>query len=107
MTVVQFPGSRKQQVTRERLDALINELSYLYDSLDRAYQIIHKLEQESDVKEEEYNRLFRTYVEEVGDHEQVEVQYLNYSTRTELIELEDGTLRIKFYDDTPETETPL
>ena len=107
MTVVQFPGSRKQQVTREKLDELIEELSVLYDNLDRAYQIIHKLEQDSDIKEAEYNELFRNYVEQVGDHEQVEVKYLNYSTRTELIELENGTLRIKFYDDTTETETPL
>lgn len=107
MSVVQFPGSRKIQVQKEKLDALIHELGYLYESLDRAYQIIHKLEQESDLKEKEYNELFRSYVEEVEDHEQVEVLYLNYSTRTELVENEDGTLRIKFYDETPETETPL
>jgi hypothetical protein len=107
MTVIQFPEKRKTEVTKERMDSLIDELGYLYDNLERAYQIIHKLEEETSLNENVYNELFREYVAQVEDHEQVEIKYLNYSTEANVIEDEKGNLRIAFYDDTTETETPL
>ena len=107
MTVIQFPEKRKTEVTKERMDSLIDELGVLYDNLERAYQIIHKLEEETSLNENVYNELFREYVAQVEDHEQVEIKYLNYSTEANVIEDEKGNLRITFYDDTTETETPL
>ena len=107
MTVIQFPEKRKTEVTKERMDSLIDELGYLYDNLERAYQIIHKLEEETSLNENVYNEIFREYVAQVEDHEQVEIKYLNYSTEANIVEDPNGNLRITFYDDTTETETPL
>lgn len=108
MPVVEFPTrARKHGVTKERMDSLIDDLGVLYDNLEVIYQIIHKLEEETSLNENVYNELFREYVAQVEDHEQVEIKYLNYSTEANVIEDEKGNLRITFYDDTTETETPL
>jgi hypothetical protein len=111
MPVVEFPTrARKHGVIKERLHSMVEDLNVLYDNLERAYQIIHRLEAESDSLEKEYNNVLRGYVDAVEDHEQVEVLFLNYSTEAEIYEDENNNLRIRFrgdYDEAPETETPL
>lgn len=108
MTVIEFPGKRKKINDKQaRLDELIEELNYYYDSLERAYQIVHKLESESDTLEKVYNEVLRKYVNEFEDHEQITVKYLNYSTEANLVEDEKGNLRIVFPEDYHEEETPL
>jgi len=106
MTVVKFPERRKAEVERGRLEQLIAELDHLYDNLERAYQIIHKLEQDGDTIEKVYNEVLRNYVNDVTDHEQVEVRFLNYSTEANLVEDEKGKLRIVFPEDYNEEEHP-
>jgi|SRR5210317_335663 len=100
MTVIEFP-KRKRVVDdkRAKLNELIDELNYLYDNLERAYQIIHKLEGDSDTVEKVYNEVLRKYVNEFQDHEQIEVKFLNYSTEANLVEDENGNLRIVFPED--------
>jgi archaellum component FlaC len=111
MPVVEFPTrARKHGVQKERLDDMIETLNELYDNLERAYQIVHRLEEETNIIEKNYNQQFRTYVGSMEDHEQVEIQYLNYSTEAEIYEDSESNLRIRFrgdYDEAPETETPL
>lgn len=97
MTVIQFPKRKNDK--RAKLTELIDELNYLYDGLERAYQIIHKLEQDSDTVEKVYNEVLRKYVNEFQDHEQIEVRFLNYSTEANLVEDENGNLRIVFPED--------
>jgi len=100
MTVIQFPGKKKVvDDKRAKLAELIDELNYLYDGLERAYQIIHKLEQDSDTVEKVYNEVLRKYVNEFQDHEQIEVRFLNYSTEANLVEDENGNLRVVFPED--------
>jgi len=100
MTVIQFPGKKKVvDDKRAKLSELIDELNYLYDGLERAYQIIHKLEQDSDTVEKVYNEVLRKYVNEFQDHEQIEVRFLNYSTEANLVEDENGNLRVVFPED--------
>jgi len=100
MTVIEFP-KRKRVVDdkRAKLEELIQELNYYYDGLERAYQIVHKLELESDTVEKVYNEVLRKYVNEFQDHEQIEVKYLNYSTEANLVEDENGNLRVVFPED--------
>lgn len=107
MTVIEFP-KRKKVVDdkRAKLTELIDELNYLYDGLERAYQIVHKLEQDSDTVEKVYNEVLRKYVNEFQDHEQIEVKFLNYSTEANLVEDENGKLRIVFPEDYHEEEHP-
>lgn len=111
MSVVEFPTrARKHGVQKERLDDMIETLNELYDNLERAYQIVHRLEEETNIIEKNYNQQFRTYVGSMEDHEQVEIQYLNYSTEAEIYEDSENNLRIRFRgseDETAETETPL
>lgn len=111
MSIVEFPTkARKHGIIKERLHNMVNDLNELYENLERAYQIIHRLEAESDSLEKEYNKVLRGYVASMEDHEQVEVLFLNYSTEAEIYEDENNNLRIRFrgdYDEATETEAPL
>ena len=108
MSVIQFPERRRQQVQEEKLDSMIDTLNELYDNLEKVYQIVHRLEEETTLIEKNYNEEFRTYVGLVEDHEQVEIQYLNYSTEAEIYEDSENNLRIRLrgYEDENQ-ETPL
>ena len=107
MAVIPFPGKRKLDVSKERMSDTIEELEYLYENLERAYEIIHTLEEKTSILEKEYNEMFRNYVAQVEDHEQVEIRFLNYSTEANVEEDSEGNLRIRFYGEAPEAETPL
>lgn len=107
MSVIQFPEKRKTEVLKEKMNEAINELQYLYENLERAYEIIHTLEEKTSILEKEYNEMFRNYVAQVEDHEQVEIRFLNYSTEANVEEDSEGNLRIRFYGEAPEAETPL
>lgn len=107
MSVIQFPEKRKTEVLKEKMNEAINELQYLYENLERAYEIIHTLEEKTNIQEKDYDKMFRDYVHQIEDHEQVEILYLNYSTEANVEEGENGSLRITFYEETTEAETPL
>ena len=104
MSVVPFPGKKKAALLRERLNERIQELQYLYDTLNRCHEIMNKVEYDANCIEHEYNSTLAEYVKEVGA-ENLEVGYLEYSTEA-LVQLkEDGTFTVTFqdyeYEETP------
>jgi len=98
--VVKFPERRKQQVTEELLNEKMDELDYLYEQLNRVHEILHTLELESSKLEKAYDEVFKRYVRDFfEDHEDMELRYFNYCSSSNLIEDEEGRLRIVFYED--------
>ena len=88
MTIHSFPeGKALKNILSERRD----ELSELYDTLNRAYELVHTIEERADALEHEYNHFLRRYSKAVGGIENVEVGFLEYGSEIS-IDADEGRL---------------
>lgn len=99
MPVVQFPEKRKVEVTRERLHSIADQLEEIYTNLERVHSMLHTLEEESSRLEKSYNGVFKDYVNQFEDHEDIELRLVNYSTEALIVETKEGHLQIQFLDE--------
>ena len=77
MSVHQFPEGK---ALKRNLEERREELSELYDTLNRAYQLAHTIEERADALELEYNHFLHRYSKAVGGIENVEVGFLEYGS---------------------------
>ena len=88
MTIHKFPEGK---ALKNILDERREELSELYDTLNRAYQLAHTIEERADALEMEYNHFLRRYSQAVGGIENVEVGFLEYGSEIS-IDADEGTI---------------
>ena len=77
MSVHQFPEGK---ALKRNLEERREELSELYDTLNRAYELAHTIEERADALELEYNHFLHRYSKAVGGIENVEVGFLEYGS---------------------------
>ena len=100
MSVHEFPeGKALQNILTERRD----ELAELYDTLNRAYQLAHTIEEKADALENEYNHFLRRYSQAVGGIENVEVGFLEYGSEI-AIDADEGVITFTPWSEEDETE---
>ena len=100
MTIHSFPeGKALKNILSERRD----ELSELYDTLNRAYQLAHTIEERADALEHEYNHFLRRYSKAVGGIENVEVGFLEYGSEIS-IDADEGTIVFTPWSEDDENE---
>jgi len=100
MTIYKFPeGKALKNILSERRD----ELAELYDTLNRAYQLAHNIEEKADALEMEYNHFLHRYSRAVGGIENVEVGFLEYGSEV-AIDADEGTIVFKPWSEEDETE---
>ena len=77
MKIHKFPEDKAlKNILAERRE----ELAELYDTLNRAYQLAHSIEEKADALEMEYNHFLHRYSKAVGGIEHVEVGFLEYGS---------------------------
>lgn len=77
MSIHEFPEDKSlKRILEDRRD----ELEELHDTLRRAYELTHKLEDKVDGLEMEYNHFLQRYSKAVGGVENVEVGFLEYGS---------------------------
>ena len=97
MSVIEFPTTKALYNNLQRGQ---NEIEDLFSSLDRVYQLLHKLEEMLDEKENTFNKTLYQYAHLVGV-ENVEVGFLAYARNVE-INTETGDIRLLYEEE--ETE---
>ena len=100
MTIHQFPEGKALKTI---LDERREELSELYDTLNRAYELAHNIESRADALENEYNYYLRRYSQAVGGIENVEVGFLEYGSEVS-IDADEGTIVFTPWSEDDETE---
>jgi len=100
MTIHKFPEGKALQ---SNLDQKREELSELYDNLNRAYTLVDKIEEKAAAIEAEYNIFLRRYAHAVGGIENVEVGYLEYSSGIG-VDVDAGTITFTPWSEEDETE---
>ena len=99
MTVHEFPeGKSLKRNLEERRD----ELAELHDTLRRAYELTHRLEDKVDGLEMEYNHFLQRYTKAVGGIENVEVGFLEYGSDVS-IDVDSGEIVFTPWSDDDET----
>ena len=100
MTIHKFPeGKALKNILSERRD----ELSELYDTLNRAYELAHTIEERADALELEYNHFLHRYSKAVGGIENVEVGFLEYGSEVG-IDADSGEIVFTPWSEEDETE---
>ena len=97
--VHEFPADRQLQ---KKLEDLQDELSELYDNLQRCFEIQDKIEDKLAQKEDHYNDALERYGHAVG-MENIPVGYLEYATQNVAVSLDNGEITFKWE---PESEEP-
>lgn len=90
--VREFPGERN---LKKRLDDLQEELSELYDNLQRCFEIQDKIEDKLATREEWYNEVLERYGNAIG-MENIPVGYLEYATKNVALDLTEGEIVFKW-----------
>jgi len=100
MSVHYFPeGKALHAILSERRE----ELAELYDTLNRAYELAHTIEQKADSLEEEYNHFLHRYSKAVGGIENVEVGFLEYGSEVS-IDADEGVITFTPWSEEDEPE---
>ena len=98
--VSEFPADRQLQ---KRLTDLQAELSELYESLQRCFEIQDKIENQLAMKEEWYNEVLERYGNAIG-MENIPVGYLEYATKNVALDLTNGEIVFKWEPDSEDEE---
>jgi hypothetical protein len=96
----EFPADRQLQ---KRLTDLQAELSELYDSLQRCFEIQDKIENQLAMKEEWYNEVLERYGNAIG-MENIPVGYLEYATKNVALDFTNGEVVFKWEPDSEDEE---
>lgn len=96
----EFPADRQLE---KRLTDLQAELSELYDSLQRCFEIQDKIENQLAMKEEWYNEVLERYGNAIG-MENIPVGYLEYATKNVALDLSNGEIVFKWEPDSEDEE---
>ena len=103
MTIIKFP---EEKTLLDRMQGMCNDIEYMYNSLQRTYEIQEKIEDQVGNLEDEFNGLLKRYVEMVGA-ENVPVRFLEFSTNVEVKIDEEGNFQILYIgeeDEQPSSE---
>ena len=98
MTIIKFP---EEKTLLDRMQGMCNDIEYMYNSLQRTYEIQEKIEDQVGNLEEEFNGLLKRYVEMVGA-ENVPVRFLEFSTNVEVKIDEEGNFQILYIEEEDE-----
>ena len=103
MTIIKFP---EEKTLLDRMQGMCNDIEYMYNSLQRTYEIQEKIEDQVGNLEDEFNALLKRYVEMVGV-DNVPVRFLEFSTNVEVRIDEEGNFQILYIgeeDEQPSSE---
>jgi len=95
MTILRFPEERN---LKTQVKDLVVEMSELHDTLRRAYELIYKLEENLEGKEEHYNEVLNRYCNAVGT-ENVPVEYFEYASEGLHVDADSGDIIFTPWDD--------
>ena len=90
--VHEFPAEKSIQ---RRLNELRDELEDLYDTCNRGYELMDRLETKLAEREEWYNEVLERYTNAVGV-ENVPVGYLEYATKNISLDLSGTEITFKW-----------
>ena len=90
--VHEFPLDRNLQ---KQLDDLRAELEDLYDTLNRGYELMDRLEEKVAKREHWYNDVLERYTNAIG-MENVPVGYLEYATKNVKIDMSGTEITFKW-----------
>ena len=88
MTILKFPEERN---LKSQVKELIVEMAELHSTLSRAYDLIYKLEESLEGKEEHYNNILNRYCNAVGT-ENVPVEYFEYASEGLHVDADSGDI---------------
>ena len=88
MTILRFPVENSLEV---QVKGLVVELSELHDTIRRAYELIYKLEENLEEKEDNYNKILNRYCNVVGT-ENVPVEYSEYASEGLQVDADSGEI---------------
>ena len=95
MKILQFPEERN---LKTQVRDLVVEMSELHDTLRRAYELIYKLEENLEGKEEHYNQVLNRYCNAVGT-ENVPIEYFEYASEGLHVDADSGDIIFTPWDD--------
>lgn len=101
MTIVKFPDKGRAGVLKRKLNKRAENLEKLYLTLEDVYGGVDEIETRLAKAEKAYDELLFEYAEAVG-LENVEIEYLSYSTKMKAKRNVDG--QIEFFLDLDENE---
>ena len=100
MTILQFPTDKNLET---QVKDLVVEMSDLHDTLRRAYDLIYKLEEKLEGREETYNEVLNRYCNAIGT-ENVPVEYFEYATESLHVDADSGDIIFTPWSEEDETE---
>jgi len=86
--ILQFPATKN---LRTQVKELIVEMSELHDTISRAYDLTHKLEESLETKEKQYNNILNRYCNAVGT-ENVPIEYFEYASEGLHVDADSGDI---------------
>lgn len=97
--VIEFPQDRS---LLNRLQKTTDELIELHSAMEKGYNLLHKLEDQVEEKEADYNNMLCRYVQVVGV-DNVPVGLLEFASEHLVVDIENGEIRYEPPEDTEET----
>ena len=100
MTILRFPEERNLET---QVKDLIDEMNEIHDTLRRAYELTHHLEESLEGKEEVYTNLLNRYCNAVGT-ENVPINYFDYAIQGLNVDADTGEIVFTPWSEEDETE---